>query len=721
MRRNVFWDKTHFRGAKGDNEIGGTDFRGAKGDTGIGGMHFRGAKGDNRAGAALRRAIGVCAWVFVLLRGAAGIAGEPDRLVRSAGSGRWSEGATWEGRRVPGAGERVQVRAGHVVTYDVKTTEAIRSIHVAGVLRFDPERDTRLDVGLIKIQAGDDAGESGFDCEEHVQGVASEAERAVLEVGTAALPIGAGHTAFIRLTLVKGLDPENCPAIVCCGGRMDFHGAELSRSWVKLGGPVTRGATAVTLAEPVKGWRPGDRIIVTATRKQKAPDEGDYPSVPAKLETEERTIRSIDGTSIFLNFPLAYPHVADGDFRGEVANLSRNVVVESADPAISRGHTMYHRYSSGSISYAEFRKLGKNGKLGKYSLHFHRVGDTMRGSSVVGASIWESGNRWLTIHGTNALVVRDCVGYRSVGHGFFLEDGTEVENILDGNLAVQAFQGSPLAGQVFSFDRNEGAGFWWANSLNAFMRNVAVECDQYGFRYEAPLAEGFDGTLTVRDAEGGRGRVDIRTLPFVRCEDNEAHSQRRYGFNLGGGPGVGGSGGVLDSGPDKRHPFVIRGLRVWESHWAVAPSAPGVLIDTLEIYRCDFGLWRPHYDRHAYRNVNVRRTNWAYYSETGNRPDPRAFPAPLEPVDDRAPVCVMTYIGPLENGRVIVRGAAADGGVVRLVRVNGVTARSVGPNYSQWEVVLERVVPGALALTAVSEDEAGNVEKNPHRMSITVR
>ena len=47
-------------------------------------------------------------------------------------------------------------------------------------------------------------------------------------------------------------------------------------------------------------------------------------------------------------------------------------------------------------------------------------------------------------------------------------------------------------------------------------------------------------------------------------------------------------------------------------------------------------------------------------------------------------------------------------------------ARSLGPNYSQWEVVLERVAPGAFELTAASEDEAGNVEKNPHRMSIMV-
>ena len=101
----------------------------------------------------------------------------PTALVRSAHGGRWSEPGTWEGGRLPGPGERVQVRGGHVVIYDIETTEPIRSIHVAGRLRFDPERDTRLDVGLIKIQAGDDPDETGVDCEAHVKGVGSEAER----------------------------------------------------------------------------------------------------------------------------------------------------------------------------------------------------------------------------------------------------------------------------------------------------------------------------------------------------------------------------------------------------------------------------------------------------------------------------------------------------------------------------------------------------------------
>ena len=48
---------------------------------------------------------------------------------------------------------------------------------------------------------------------------------------------------------------------------------------------------------------------------------------------------------------------------------------------------MYHRHSVGSISYAEFRHLGKRDTLGRYSLHFHLCGDTMRGGSVHFATV----------------------------------------------------------------------------------------------------------------------------------------------------------------------------------------------------------------------------------------------------------------------------------------------------------------------------------------------
>jgi hypothetical protein len=642
---------------------------------------------------------------------------DPPTLVRSTGSGLWSDATIWEGGRVPGAGARVQVRSGHAIIYDIQSDAAIRSIHIAGTLQFDPNRDTRLDVGLIKIQNGDDPCESGFDCESH-PGPPPGTARAALFVGSPDRPISRDHTARVRLTWVEGLDPEECPAIVCCGGRMELHGAELSRTWVKLAETATKGSATVVLDQHVTGWKVGDRLIVTATKMQSVRDEGNVPSVRENPQTEERTLQAIDGHRLSLDSPLAFAHSATGKKRAEVANLSRNIVIESADPRGHRGHTMYHRNSTGSIAYTEFRHLGKKGELGKYSLHFHRVGDTMRGASVVGASIWDSDNRWLTIHGTNMLVVRDCVGYRSVGHGFFLEDGTEVENIFDGNLAVQACLGSPLPGQIMPFDRNEGAGFWWANSRNAFMRNVAVECDEYGFRYQADANDGFDPVLSVRGYDGSVCRADIRTQPFLRFDDNEAHAQRRYGLNLGGGPGSGKSGGGGGVGPDSQHPFLIRGLNVWDSHWALSLGTPAVLLDGVEIADCEFGLWRPRYDRHAYRDLKVHHSRWAFFAETGKRPKPTGFPAPLTPIDDRPPVTVITGTRLQHDGRLLVEGVTADDGEVRSVCVNGRTARSVAPNYSQWQVLLDGSDAASPSVVACAQDAAGNLERTPHQIHL---
>jgi hypothetical protein len=572
-----------------------------------------------------------------------------DRLIRSAGSGPWSRPETWEGGRVPGAGDRAQVRTGHTIVYDLASDQAVRSIHVAGTLRFDLDRDTRLTVGLIKIQAGDDASENGFDCDAHAPRRAANSPRPALEVGTAARPIPAGHSAVIRLAVIEGMDPQTCPAIVCCGGRMDLHGAPLGRSWVKLGKTARAGDAIVSLDEPAEGWRVGGRVIVTATqrlRRERATLRPGQGAESMAAFTEERVIRALDGTTLTLDRALEQDHRGEGDYRGEVANLSRNVVIESADPTRGRGHTMYHRDSAGSIGYAEFRHLGKEGLLGKYSLHFHLTGETMRGSSVIGSSFWDSGNRWITIHGTSYLVVRDCVGYQSVGHGFFLEDGTEVDNVLDRNLAVQALIGKPLPGQNLPFDNNGGAGFWWANSRNTFTRNVAVECDRYGFKFEAtPLAaplmglnvlpdegtpESFDLRLPVRGPDGTEAVVDIRTLPFVRFEDNEAHSQL-YGINLGER--------VRGVGPDDRHPFILRNTRLWNNFWAFRPGSPSVLVDGMDIYNGRYGLYRPVYDRHAYARLAIAQVENPQAFAQGELPRGFDVPGPSEqpgrPVDQR--------------------------------------------------------------------------------------
>jgi hypothetical protein len=402
-------------------------------------------------------------------------------------------------------------------------------------------------------------------------------------------------------------------------------------------------------------------------------------------------------------------------------------VVESADPSKNRGHTMYHHGSSGSISYAEFRKLGMPGVLGRYSLHYHLCGDSMRGSSIIGASIWDSGNRWLTIHGTNYLVVRDCVGYQSLGHGFFLEDGTEVYNNLDRNLAVQAYNTKPLPKQIIPFDKNDGSGFWWANSHNSFTRNVAAECDEYGYFFQAAKTKDFDPVLNVMKPDGSKARVDIRTLPFVRFEDNVTHCQRRHGFNLGGGvpygePNVGGVG------PDEKHPFVIKNFKAYNTHWAIHPVAPGVLIENMDIQTSEYGVWRPVYNRHAYQSIKFTEVppNLMYAFEPKGRPK-LGERGELKPIDDLPPITVITHVrraeprkGPGQAEKLLVRGVTSDNGTVTKVVVNGLAAKATRTNFAEWEVTIDNPGQG-LRIEAHAEDAAGNVEKRGHVVDWKVR
>ncbi len=519
---------------------------------------------------------------------------------RSTKSGAWSDAATWADRRTPKAGDRVQVRTGHTVVYDADSKDAIRMIHVAGTLTFSREKSTRLEVGLIKIEPGETTTEDGFDCHADAPTAAQAGSLPVLEIGSAERPIPAGVTALIHLVHFEGMNKATLPAIINCGGRWETHGAPMNRTWLKLGASAKAGDSIVKLSEPVSGWRVGDTVIVTVSKESYGSGNTFRQSAksPRKVQTEERRITTLAGDQVTLDRALDYAHLGEGDYRSEVANLSRNVVIESAKPDGVRGHTMFHRDSTGGISYAEFRHLGKEGVLGKYAIHFHLVRDSMRGSGVLGASIWDSHNRWLTIHGTDFLVVRDCVGYQSVGHGYFLEDATEQYNLLDRNLAVQAFRGKRLPKQVLPFDPNDGAGFWWANGRNTLTRNVACENDEYGYRFEVAKRSNFNPELNTLQSNGERERVDVRKLPFLRFEDNESHSEGLYSFNFG--DDVNGS-----VGGDRAHPFIARNLRAWETHYVMRPNLSHFLLDGLTVSNGVYGIYHPDYDAHVYRNISL--------------------------------------------------------------------------------------------------------------------
>jgi hypothetical protein len=215
------------------------------------------------------------------------------------------------------------------------------------------------------------------------------------------------------------------------------------------------------------------------------------------------------------------------------------------------------------------------------------------------------------------VVLRDCVGYGSRGHGFFLEDATEVYNVFDRNLAVGAASARPLPNQALPFDPNDGAGFWWANGKNSFIDNVSTGNEEYGFRYDCQRTREFDCTLLVRQPYGTERAVDVRTLPVWRFENNEAHTEGFYGMVVAANGNSQPDAPVGDeemlgrirsidwTGPDPRHPHVIRGLRVWQAHYAFRPHSPNMLIEDVRIDHAAYGIYRPAFENHVYRNLHI--------------------------------------------------------------------------------------------------------------------
>ena len=46
--------------------------------------------------------------------------------------------------------------------------------------------------------------------------------------------------------------------------------------------------------------------------------------------------------------------------------------------------------------------------------------------------------RWIVLHSTLGVTVARNVGYKSIGHGFYLEDGTETDNKFYSNIGIFA-------------------------------------------------------------------------------------------------------------------------------------------------------------------------------------------------------------------------------------------------------------------------------------------
>ncbi|MBK7115834.1 MAG: G8 domain-containing protein [Proteobacteria bacterium] len=316
---------------------------------------------------------------------------------------RWSDRATWPGKKVPAAGDKVVIEAGKEVILDV-SPPALNGLTINGKLTFADNADLELTTEWIMLH-----GE--------------------LAIGTEAKP----HTRKATITLTDSVKEEEMMGmgdrgIMISAGTLNLHG-DRTHTWTKLAKTADAGSNAIEVLN-ASGWRVGDEIVLAST---------DFDP----RQAERRTIAAISGNAITLDRPLTFMHFGkitfDVDQRGEVGLLTRNIKIQAsadAEQSYFGGHIMAMVTSKMFIEGVELNRMGQNLELARYPLHWHLAGD-VKGQYVRNAAIHDTYNRCVTVHGTHNLRVENNVTYNTVGHCFFLEDGIEHGNEFIRNLAIQ--------------------------------------------------------------------------------------------------------------------------------------------------------------------------------------------------------------------------------------------------------------------------------------------
>ena len=335
-------------------------------------------------------------------------------------------------------------------------------------------------------------------------------------------------------------------------------------SWLRLAGDLAPDADTLTLSAAAgdKWWdssEKGDKIVVTTT---------DY--LPGHYE--ELTIDKIEGNTITFHPKIKWPHkgtqfllasrmpdkvqkrltdagmdsnlIATGaETRAGVALMTRSIRILSGGDkagetfdqasAISANCKEYapgkkpvvpYCYSFGAhmvfrqgfkqvqVQGVEFGDMGQAGKLGHYPVHFHMARRVPTDTFIKDSSINESMTRWIVLHSTQGVLVQRNVGYKSIGHGFYLESGPETDNKFYSNLGIFARaaidnpqnprkipgilaadmqglndknQAINLPNEAFPYrsDYDHPAVFWMSNGWNDFIGNMAAGAGACGTAY----------------------------------------------------------------------------------------------------------------------------------------------------------------------------------------------------------------------------------------------
>ncbi|KAM3610535.1 uncharacterized protein V6R79_005289 [Siganus canaliculatus] len=363
-------------------------------------------------------------------------------------------------------------------------------------------------------------------------------------------------------------------------------------------------------------WKPGDQIVVASTDYSMHQAE-EFTLLPCPHCTS-RQVR-IQGKPLYSHVG----EITDGiDMRAEVALLSRNILIHGEMENSCYGNNMcqfynhdtfgghikiFNNFSSVHLSHVELKNMGQQAENGHYPVHFHMCGDVdQRGgyrepTYVDGLSIHHSFSRCLTIHTTNGLLVKNTVGYDTLGHCFFLEDGIEQRNTFFHNLGLLTRPGTLLP-----TDRNETlctsikdkvykgytpspsteckavSTFWIANPNNNLISNAAAGSQDAGIWFV------FHSSSTG-DSHGLVPETKAELTPLGIFYNNRVHSNFKAGLFIDKGVKT-----TNASAADPREYLCLDNSARFRPHQNADPSRPRVaaVIDTLISFKNnDLGAW----------------------------------------------------------------------------------------------------------------------------------
>ena len=145
------------------------------------------------------------------------------------------------------------------------------------------------------------------------------------------------------------------------------------------------------------------------------------------------------------------------------------------------------------------------------------IGSVSR-SYIRNCAIHHTFNRAVTVHGVKHLELSGNVAFETLGHTYFIEDGIESQNRIEGNLAVSTRPSSSL----LDTDTTP-ASFWITNPSNTFVNNAAAGSARYGFWFDLQFHP--TGPSSTPD-------VCPPGLPLGAFRGNVAHSNGRYGLRI---------------------------------------------------------------------------------------------------------------------------------------------------------------------------------------------